>query len=208
MFDTHKAMGAKIIPFGGYEMPVWYSTVSEEHAAVRQAAGLFDATHMGVFEVSGPHALQFLESVTTNDVSTLEIGRSHYTYLLFPDGSVVDDLMVYRRGAEQYMLVVNASNNDKDWAWLNAVNNSEVLIDETRPYARVQHRVTLRDLRDPIHGDTCRVDIPLQGPKSTEILLSLVDDTVLAQRIKKLPWAGLKNPMISFASGYKIMAQV
>ena len=91
-------MGARIIPFGGYEMPVWYTSVSEEHAAVREAAGLFDATHMGVFEASGPYALAFLDTVTTNDVSTLAIGQSHYTYLLLPDGSVIDDLMVYRRG--------------------------------------------------------------------------------------------------------------
>ncbi len=191
LYDTHKAMGAKIIPFGGYEMPVWYTSVSEEHAAVRQAAGLFDATHMGVFEVSGPQALQFLETVTTNDVSTLNIGHSHYTYLLLPDGSVVDDLMVYRRGADRYMMVVNASNNDKDWAWLNAVNNGEVSIDEKRPFAHIQHQVTLRDLRDPAHGEECRVDVPLQGPKSTDILLALVDDEALAQQIKKLPWAGL-----------------
>jgi glycine hydroxymethyltransferase len=191
LFETHKSMGAKIIPFGGYEMPVWYTSVSEEHAAVRQAAGLFDATHMGVFEVSGPHALPFLETVTSNDVSTLEIGRSHYTYLLLPDGSVVDDLMVYRRAADRYMMVVNASNNDKDWAWLNAVNNGEVMIDEKRPFARIQHPVTLRDLRDPAHGAECRVDVPLQGPKSTTILLALVDDEALARRIKALPWAGL-----------------
>ena len=94
-------MGGRIIPFGGYEMPVWYTSVSEEHAAVREAAGLFDATHMGVFEVSGPNALPFLDIVTTNDVSALTIGESHYTFLLFPDGSVVDDLMVYRRGSRQ-----------------------------------------------------------------------------------------------------------
>ena len=202
LYDTHKAMGAKIIPFGGYELPVWYTSVSEEHAAVRQAAGLFDATHMGVFEVSGPHALQFLDTVTTNDVSTLEIGRSHYTYLLFPDGSVVDDLMVYRRAADRYMMVVNASNNDKDWAWLNAVNDGDVLIDEKRPYARIQHPVTLRDLRDLTHGDECRVDVPLQGPKSTEILLSLVDDEALAQQIKTLPWAGLVEGTVA---GYDLI---
>ncbi|MCA9951894.1 MAG: serine hydroxymethyltransferase, partial [Anaerolineales bacterium] len=121
LYETHKALGGRVIPFAGYEMPVWYSSVSEEHAAVREAAGLFDATHMGTFEVSGPHALEFLETVTTNDVSTLAVGQSHYTYFLFPNGDVVDDLMVYRRGANNYMLVVNASNNDKDWAWLNAV---------------------------------------------------------------------------------------
>jgi glycine hydroxymethyltransferase len=146
---------------------------------------------MGVFEVKGPYAVEFLNTVTTNDVSTLKIGRSHYTYLLFPDGSVVDDLMVYRRGEDNYMMVVNASNNDKDWAWLNAVNNGEVLIDEQRPFAKIQHPVLLRDLRDLTHGADCRVDIPLQGPKSTEILLSLVDDDALSQRIKSLPWAGL-----------------
>ncbi len=191
LYDTHKAMGAKIIPFGGYEMPVWYTSVSEEHAAVREAAGLFDATHMGVFEASGPFALPFLQTVTTNDVSTLEIGQSHYTYLLFPDGTVVDDLMIYRRGPDKYMLVVNASNNDKDWAWLNAVNNGDVCIDEKRPFARIQHPAALRDLRDPVHGDDCRVDVPLQGPRSTEILLALVDDPELVQQIKRLPWAGL-----------------
>ncbi len=190
LYETHKSMGARIIPFGGYEMPVWYTSVSEEHAAVRDAAGLFDATHMGVFEVSGPHALPFLDTVTTNDVSALEIGESHYTYLLFPNGSVVDDLMVYRRDTDNYMLVVNASNNDKDWAWLNAVNNGQVQIDEQRPHVKIQHPATIRDLRDPAHEDDCRVDIPLQGPKSTEILLKLCDDA-LVQRVKRLRWAGL-----------------
>jgi glycine hydroxymethyltransferase len=92
---------------------------------------------------------------------------------------------------DNYMMVVNASNNDKDWAWLNAVNNGEALIDERRPFAKNQHPVILRDLRDLAHGDDCRVDIPLQGPKSTEILLALVNDDELSQRIKGLSWAGL-----------------
>ncbi len=99
--------------------------------------------------------------------------------------------MIYRRGEEQYMLVVNASNNDKDWSWLNAVNEGRVRIDAARPFAHIQHPATLRDLRDLAHGRDCRVDIPLQGPKSTEILLSLVADPDLARRIKALPWAGL-----------------
>jgi glycine hydroxymethyltransferase len=86
---------------------------------------------------------------------------------------------------------VNASNNDKDWAWLNAVNEGEVMIDGERPFAHSQHPVTLRDLRDPQHGDDCRVDIALQGPRATDILLALGDDAVLAKRIKALPWAGL-----------------
>ncbi|MFN2209509.1 MAG: glycine cleavage system aminomethyltransferase GcvT [Candidatus Promineifilaceae bacterium] len=196
LYETHKEMGGRIIPFGGYEMPVWYTSVSEEHAAVREAAGLFDATHMGVFEVSGPYALPFLDTVTTNDVSTLQVGESHYTYLLLPDGSVIDDLMVYRRAPQKYMLVVNASNNDKDWAWLNAVNKGEVLIDAQRPYAHIQHPATLRDLRDPAHGEECRVDVPLQGPASTKILLALSDEE-MAARVKKLPWAGLTEGKVA-----------
>ncbi len=179
------------MPFGGYDMPVWYSSVSEEHTAVREAAGLFDATHMGVFEATGPHALQLLETVTTNDVSTLSVGQSHYTYFLLPDGSVVDDLMIYRRGPENYMIVVNASNNDKDWAWLNKVNNGEVLIDAQRPFARIQHPANLRDLRDPSSGNDRRVDMPLQGPRALDVLLALCDDPALAARLKRLPWAGL-----------------
>ena len=191
LHSTHVSMGAKMVPFGGWDMPVWYSSVSEEHAAVRQTAGLFDVSHMGVLEASGPHALTFLNTVTANDVSTLEIGQSHYTYLLLPDGSVVDDLLVYRRGRDKFMLVVNASNNDKDWAWLKAVNEGAVQIDSDRPWVQVEHSCVLRDLRDPQWGDECRVDIALQGPRSTDILLALCHDPALAKRIKALPWAGL-----------------
>ncbi|PID85907.1 MAG: glycine cleavage system protein T [Chloroflexi bacterium] len=191
LYDTHVELGGRMIPFGGYEMPVWYSSVSEEHAAVRQAAGLFDATHMGVFDASGEHVVEFLNTVTTNDVRALRVGQSHYTYFMFPDGSVVDDLMVYRLSEERFLLVVNASNNDKDWAWLNAVNEGQVMIDEKRPFSRIQHPVTLRDLRDPAHGDECRVDMPLQGPKALDIVLAMCEDPAFAQRLKKLRWAGV-----------------
>ena len=191
LYDTHVAMGGRMIPFGGYDMPVWYSSVSEEHAAVREAVGLFDATHMGVFDASGEHVVEFLNTVTSNDVSALRIGQSHYTYFFLPDGSVVDDLMIYRLGEDRYLLVVNAANNDKDWAWLNAVNEGKVMIDEKRPFAHIQHPVTLRDLRDPAHGADCRVDMPLQGPKALATLLSLCEDDVFAQRLKKLRWAGI-----------------
>ncbi len=192
LYDAHVALGGRIVPFGGYEMPVRYETsVVEEHMAVREAAGLFDATHMGVFDAQGEHVVEFLNTVLVNDVSALNVGQSHYTYLLLPDGSVIDDLLVYRLGTHHFMLVVNASNNDKDWAWLNAVNKGEVMIDAARPYAKIQHPVQLRDLRDPQYGAECRVDMPLQGPKATEILLSLCDDPALARKIKALPWAGL-----------------
>ncbi len=191
LHQVHVDAGARMVPFGGWDMPVWYSSVSEEHKAVRETAGLFDVSHMGVLEASGPYAEQFLDLVTTNDIGSLEVGRSHYTYLLLPDGSVVDDLLIYRRGPQQFMLVVNAANNDKDWAWLNAVNNGEVMVRADRPGAHIQHPAVLRDLRDPRWGDDCRVDLALQGPRSRDILLALCEDPALARRIRALPWAGL-----------------
>jgi glycine hydroxymethyltransferase len=196
LYDSHVALGARMVPFAGWEMPVWYSSVSEEHAAVRQTAGLFDVSHMGVLEASGPFALDFLNLVTTNDVAALAHGRSHYTHMLFPDGRVVDDLLVYRRGPEQFLMVVNAANSDKVWAWLNAVNDGRVQIDAARPWVRVQQPTTLRDLRDPRWAHERRVDIALQGPRATDILLSLCEDDLLARRIQALPWAGLTEGVI------------
>ncbi len=191
LHGIHVRMGARMVPFGGWDMPVWYTSVGEEHAAVREAAGLFDVSHMGVLEASGPHAASFLDLVTTNDVSTLAVGQSHYTYLLLPDGSVVDDLLVYRRAPDRYMLVVNASNNDKDWAWLTAANEGRVCLDADRPWVRPSHPCTLKDLRDPRWGLDCRVDLALQGPRSRDILLALCQDGDLARRIRRLSWAGL-----------------
>jgi glycine hydroxymethyltransferase len=192
LHETHKAMGARMVPFAGYDMPVWYSSVGEEHAAVREAAGLFDVTHMGVLDAGGPHALEFLNIVTGNDVAALAVGESQYSHFLMPDGSVIDDLMVYRVADQNYLVVVNASNNDKDWAWLNAVNEGRVLVDPRRPWARVQHPAVLRDLRDARHGADCRVDIALQGPRSADVLIALSgNDPAFAKRLKALPWAGV-----------------
>jgi glycine hydroxymethyltransferase len=163
---------------------------------------------MGVLEVSGPHAVTFLNTVTTNDLSGLAVGRSHYTYLLYPDGSVVDDLLVYRRGLDKYLLVVNASNNDKDWAWLTAVNEGRVQISNERPSISIQHRAEMRDLRDLQWGTDCLVDIALQGPRARDILLSVCDDGDLASRIAGLPWAGLTEgslggiPAVISRTGY------
>lgn len=192
LHETHKTMGARMVPFAGYDMPVWYTSVGEEHAAVREAAGLFDVSHMGVFDVSGPHAADLLNVVTSNDIATLSVGESQYSYFLLPDGRVIDDLMVYRIGEQRYMLVVNASNNDKDWAWINAVNEGRVLIDERRPTAHVQHSALIRDLRAPEHGADRRVDIAIQGPRSMDVLLALAgDDGGFARRLRALPWAGV-----------------
>lgn len=183
LYETHRQLGAKIIPFAGWEMPVWYTSVMEEHQAVRQAAGLFDVAHMGVYQAEGPEAVVFLDSVVGNDVGGLKVGESLYTHFLDPDANVIDDLLVYRRGTDQYLVVVNASNDDKDWAWLNAVKNGEVQVDKARPGARAFGRnVTLRNLRDSQEGAAMRVDIALQGPLSRDILLALgCDDIARAQ---------------------------
>ncbi|MBN1579764.1 MAG: glycine cleavage system aminomethyltransferase GcvT, partial [Anaerolineae bacterium] len=172
LYEEHKAMGARLIAFAGWEMPVWYSSVGEEHRAVREAAGLFDVAHMGTLEVSGPHAADFLDMVSTNYVRRLQDGRSHYSTMLDVEGGVLDDIMVYRRAWDRYFVVVNAANFDKDWAWLNAVNNNEVVVDKHRPWVRVLHPAVLRNLHDPSGGPDCRVDIALQGPASRDILLA------------------------------------
>ena len=187
LYDTHSKLGAKIIPFAGWEMPVWYTSVTEEHMATRQAAGLFDASHMGTYQVEGPQASAFLDSIVANDISQLAIGESAYTHLLDPNANVLDDLIIYRRSEEKYLVVVNAGNDDKDWAWFNAVLEGKVCIDAAAPYAKALGRgVTLRNLRDPKEGADMRVDIPLQGPKSRDILLALGCDDETKKRILKL----------------------
>jgi len=115
---VHKALGARMVPFAGYEMPVSYAGLIEEHKAVRSRAGVFDVSHMGEFEVEGPGALAFLQFVTSNDVSKLFDGKVQYSCLPNGEGGIVDDLLVYRRSADRYLLVVNASNMEKDWNWL------------------------------------------------------------------------------------------
>jgi glycine hydroxymethyltransferase len=186
-FETHRKLGAKIIPFAGWEMPVWYSSVTEEHLAVREAAGLFDVAHMGVYQVEGPQAAAFLDSVVANDIAGLEVGQSLYTHFLDPNADVIDDLLVYYRSKDKYLVVVNASNDEKDWAWLNAVKSGTVKVDLERPWSRAFGRgATLRNLRDPQEGTDMRVDIALQGPRSREILLALGGDYETRKRIKAL----------------------
>src|SRR5512147_2190347 len=116
--DVHVKAGAKMVPFGGWDMPVQYTGIIDEHRTVRGAVGLFDISHMGEFEVRGPDALVSVQRLCTNDASTLAIGQVQYSVLCYPEGGIVDDLTVYRLGPEHYMLTVNASNIDKDWAWV------------------------------------------------------------------------------------------
>ncbi|NWJ96434.1 MAG: glycine cleavage system aminomethyltransferase GcvT [Chloroflexi bacterium] len=154
-YDIHVKLGARLIEFGGWLMPVQYKGIIEEHNAVRKAAGLFDLSHMGEVEVSGFKALEFLQFVTTNDVSKLEVGQAHYTFLCYPDGGIVDDLIVYRL-PDKYLLVVNASNAEKDYAWL-------------------QESRTLKGFDCILrNASSATALLALQGPRAIEILQPLV----------------------------------
>src|SRR6267143_328449 len=117
---VHRESGAKMVAFGGWEMPVEYTGLIAEHLAVCKAAGLFDVSHMGEVEVSCPGALAFLQKVTANNVAKLREGQAQYSALPLPNGAPVDDVIVYRRAADRYLLVVNAANIDKDWSWLQS----------------------------------------------------------------------------------------
>lgn len=148
----HRESGAKMVPFGGWDMPVEYSGLIAEHLAVRSAAGLFDVSHMGEFEVAGPGAVAFLQRVTCNDVAKLRDGQAQYSALPMPNGAPVDDVIVYRHAADRYVLVVNAANLEKDWSWLQGA---------------APQGCTLRDRSDEF------ALLALQGPKAQAILQPL-----------------------------------
>lgn len=122
LHDVHVALGAKMVPFAGYEMPVQYKGVNLEHEAVRNSVGVFDVSHMGEFFVSGEKALDLLQLVSSNDASKIQVGHAQYTCMPNGKGGIVDDLIIYRMGENNYMLVVNASNIDKDWDWIKSHN--------------------------------------------------------------------------------------
>lgn len=186
--ETHKALKGRMVPFAGWEMPVQYTGVLEEHLATRQAAGLFDVSHMGVWEFEGPSAARFLDAIIGNEATALKPGESMYAQILLPNGHVLDDCYAYCRTPEKFLFVVNASNDDKDWAWVQAVHQGKVLIDEHRSWATAPGRsgVTIRNLRAFASGADMRVDIALQGPKSREVLLALGGTETDLARVKAL----------------------
>ncbi|MFC0269923.1 glycine cleavage system aminomethyltransferase GcvT [Metabacillus herbersteinensis] len=120
LFDVYKEYGGKTIDFGGWELPVQFSSIKEEHEAVRTKAGLFDVSHMGEVDVKGPDSLAYLQKLMTNDVSTLKDGAAQYTAMCYEDGGTVDDLLVYKKSDNHYLLVINAGNIDKDFDWLQS----------------------------------------------------------------------------------------
>jgi len=149
---THRALGAKMVPFGGWDMPVQYSGILDEHKAVRGAAGLFDVSHMGEIEFRGPVALEAVQRLTSNDASRLQVGQVQYSALTTEAGTFVDDLTVYKFADDHYMVTVNASNIDKDFAWMRD---------------RTKGNVQVRNLSD----ETALIAI--QGPRAVEILQKL-----------------------------------
>jgi glycine cleavage system T protein len=194
LYDEHLKLADKshIAEFAGYLMPLWYSSIGEEHSAVRKRAGVFDCTHMGALEVAGPNAESFLDAITTNNVRALQVGSAQYSYLLDAAGNVLDDIIIYRRDkeksanqtADKFMVVVNASNEPKAKAYLAALQAGRAAID----LAKSDRRITtapVRDMRDTKTGPDCRVDIAIQGPASPDILCKLADTSV-GQQIKTL----------------------
>ena len=162
--DRHVALGARMVPFAGWLMPVQYSGIMKEHRAVRGAAGLFDLGHMGQIDVSGPDALAFLQQVTTNDVSEQGPGQAQYSLLPNERGGVIDDVIVYRRpSGDGYMVVVNASNSDKDLAWL-----------QRQRRARPELDVTIEDISDRTGM------IAIQGPRAAAIVQRLTETDLAA----------------------------
>lgn len=161
--QVHHQAGARMVEFGGWEMPVQYSGVIAEHMAVREAAGLFDVSHMGEVEVSGPQAFDFLQYATTNDVAALADGQVQYTALCYPTGGVVDDLTLYRFAADNYLLCVNAANTDKDFAWLQ----------------QLQAESNFSDLK-LINRSAEYAQLALQGPQAEKILAELTETDLSA----------------------------
>ncbi len=153
---SHRQLGARMVEFGGWEMPVQYCGVIEEHLAVRNAAGLFDVSHMGEIEVRGPGSLAFVQELTTNDASTLAFGQVQYSALCYSHGGTVDDVTLYRFGEEHFLFCVNAANIDKDFAWMEEVLQEGGFGD-----------VTLRNVSDDF------AQLALQGPAAAPILSRL-----------------------------------
>jgi glycine cleavage system T protein len=188
LYDEHIKLTKKMAPFAGWEMPLWYSKTSDEHKAVRETAGLFDVSHMGILEFSGEHATRFLDYVTSNYVPWIRPGQSHYSYILDPDGKPLDDVFLYRIELNRYMMVVNAANMEKVTAWLEAVNSKKYLIDRDNQENEVEGEVTIKNLKHESSGLDMKVDLSLQGPNSLKILQACVDEKTKSEleRLKKL----------------------
>lgn len=181
--DKHISLGAKMVPFAGYNMPVQYEGINAEHLTVRNGVGVFDVSHMGEFILKGEKALDLIQRVTSNDASKLYDGKIQYSCLPNEDGGIVDDLLVYRMDEKSYMLVVNASNIEKDWNWIQKFNTEGVEMHN------ISDKTSL---------------LAIQGPKAAEALQSLTDIDLASMEyynFKKGTFAGVDNVLVS-ATGY------
>lgn len=181
--NVHIALGAKMVPFAGYNMPVQYAGINQEHEAVRTAVGVFDVSHMGEFILKGEDALDLIQRVTSNDASKLFPGKVQYSCLPNENGGIVDDLLVYKLDETTYMLVVNASNIEKDWNWISKYNTKGVEMKD------ISDRTSL---------------LAVQGPKSADALQSLTDIDLKSMEyytFQKGIFAGIDNVIVS-ATGY------
>ncbi|WP_207536485.1 glycine cleavage system aminomethyltransferase GcvT [Desertivirga arenae] len=181
--EKHISLGAKIVPFAGYNMPVQYEGINAEHAAVRNGVGVFDVSHMGEFILKGEKALDLIQRVTSNDASKLIDGKVQYSCLPNENGGIVDDLLVYRIDEKTYMLVVNASNIQKDWDWISRFNTEAV---------------DMKDISDRTSL------LAVQGPKAVQALQKLTEVELSSMEyysFKKGKFAGIDNVLIS-ATGY------
>ena len=183
LYDKHVALGAKMVPFAGYEMPVQYSGLLEEHHNVRNNVGVFDVSHMGEFFLKGEGAVDLIQRVTSNDASKLEPGKVQYSCLPNETGGIVDDLLVYCIGEDHFMLVVNASNMDKDWDWIASRNRGNVeMTNDSDDYSL----------------------LAVQGPKAVEAISSLTDLDVASMKYYTLQvgtFAGVEDVIVS-TTGY------
>jgi aminomethyltransferase len=179
----HESLGAKMVPFAGFNMPVQYEGINAEHEIVRTGVGVFDVSHMGEFLVSGENALDLIQKVSSNDASTLEIGKAQYSCLPNNDGGIVDDLIIYKIKEEQYLLVVNASNIEKDWNWI--VSHNDI-------------GAEVKDLSEEYSL------LAIQGPKAVEAMQSLTSvdlSQIKYYHFEVADFAGIDNVIIS-ATGY------
>ncbi len=182
-FEIHKRYNAKIVEFAGFEMPIEYSGITDEHMTVRNSVGVFDVSHMGEIWVKGPNALAFIQKVTTNDASAIHPGQAQYSCFPNGKGGIVDDLLVYHFGPEKYLLVVNASNIQKDWNWLVTQNDLDVILENA------SDRIS---------------QLAVQGPKAIEVLQRLTEIDLSSVRYYTFTTgsiAGVDDVIIS-ATGY------
>jgi len=181
--ETHKALNAKIVPFAGYNMPVQYEGVNAEHETVRNAVGVFDVSHMGEFLIEGEHALDLIQKVSSNDASKLTIGKAQYSCMPNENGGIVDDLIIYKIKENTYLLVVNASNIEKDWNWIQSKNDVGA---------------NIRDLSENYSL------LAIQGPKAIEAMQNITSHDLSAIKFYNFivgDFAGIENVIIS-ATGY------